>query len=62
MDDIMKCHNCGSVNSLIMDSRKHRKNKHGFYYRTRECQECGRRWKTQEVPMELTKDGTDESL
>jgi len=44
------CPACGLQNSLIIDSRYYND---GFYRRRRECQSCGERWSTIEIPLEM---------
>ena len=44
-----RCPACGLQNSLIIDSRYY---SDGFYRRRRECQSCGERWSTMEVPFD----------
>lgn len=49
MTGATRCPACGLQNSLIIDSRYYGD---GFYRRRRECQSCGERWSTMEVPLE----------
>ena len=44
-----RCPACGLQNSLIIEGRYC---SDGFYRRRRECQSCGERWSTMEVPFE----------
>lgn len=46
----MKCPNCGSNNTRVLDSRE--RSQGVFVYRQRECCECGTRWRTHEVYAE----------
>ena len=46
----MRCSNCGSGKSRVVDSRGERE--HGRIYRRRRCLACGHRWATFELPVE----------
>jgi len=46
----MRCSNCGSGKSRVIDSRGERE--HGRIYRRRRCLACGHRWATFELPVE----------
>lgn len=50
---VNQCPECGKNDSIILDSEVSRKGKCGFVRRRRECQSCGFRWSTMEVPLEM---------
>lgn len=55
MGTVTRCPACGLQNSLIIDSRKVYSSEYGFIRRRRECQSCGQRWSTMELPLETAK-------
>lgn len=49
---VTRCPVCGALDSLIIDSRLTGTATYGFVRRRRECQSCGQRWSTMELPYE----------
>lgn len=50
---VSKCPICGLQNSLVIDTRNTYIKTYSFIRRRRECQSCGNRWSTIEVPLEI---------
>lgn len=49
----IRCPACGSPDSRILDSRRHRNGDTASVYRRRTCAGCGWRWSTYEVSDEM---------
>ena len=48
-----KCPKCKKRDSMVVDKRDSKKGSLGLIRRRRECEHCGFRWTTMEIPWEL---------